>query len=120
VENDSQITIVMVGPTACGKRWAEILAYLERNIEELLTKYQATVEEIRLIQTGLIAIGQVINNSPRVNGKGDAWKEIITRAEAERMVLCKHQEGKPLFTAMLRLYAATHWELLDTLQPKTE
>jgi hypothetical protein len=35
-------------------------------------------------------------------------------------VLCKHLEGKALFTAMLRLYAATHKELRDSLQPEPE
>jgi hypothetical protein len=65
----------MAGPTACGKRWAEILASFERNIEDLLSKHQYSVEEIRLIHTGLITIGQLINISPIVNCNGAAWKK---------------------------------------------
>jgi hypothetical protein len=58
--------------------------------------------------------------SPSVNGKGASWIEITSRAEAERIVLCKHLEGKSLFTAMLRLYAVTHRELRDSLQPEPD
>jgi hypothetical protein len=32
-------------------------------------------------------------------------------------VLCKHLDGKALFTSMLRLYAALHRELRDSAQP---
>jgi hypothetical protein len=128
VEDDSQSTIEMVGPTACGKRWAEILASFERNLDDLISKHNDSIEEIRLIHTGLITIGQLIlitigqliNISPSVNGNGAAWKEITSRTEAERIVLCKHQEGKPLFTAMLHLYAAMHREFRDSLQPEPE
>jgi hypothetical protein len=45
------------------------------------------------------------------------WKDLVARAEAERVVLCKHLDGKALFTAMLRLYAALHRELRDTILP---
>jgi hypothetical protein len=40
------------------------------------------------------------------------------KAEAERIVLSKHLDGKALFTAVLRLYAATHRELRETLLPE--
>jgi hypothetical protein len=49
---------------------------------------------------------------------GAAWKAIITKAETERVVQCKHLEGKALFTGMTRLYAATHAELSSTLKPE--
>jgi hypothetical protein len=39
------------------------------------------------------------------------WKELIARAEAERAVLCKHLDGKALFTAIPRLYATIHREM---------
>jgi hypothetical protein len=49
-----------------------------------------------------------------------AWKEITTRAEAERVVLCKHLEGKALFAAILCLVATTHKELRGSLLPVPE
>jgi hypothetical protein len=43
------------------------------------------------------------------------WQELLTKAEAERAVLCKHLDGKALFLAVLRMYAAIHGELRDSL-----
>jgi uncharacterized protein with von Willebrand factor type A (vWA) domain len=45
------------------------------------------------------------------------WKDLVAKSEAERVVLCKHLDGKALFTAMLRLYAALHREMRDTILP---
>jgi hypothetical protein len=45
------------------------------------------------------------------------WKELVARAEAERAVLCKHLDGKVLYTSMLRLYAALHREMRDSILP---
>jgi hypothetical protein len=44
------------------------------------------------------------------------WKGLVAKAEAERAVLCKHLDGKALFTGILRLYAAIHREMNETLQ----
>jgi hypothetical protein len=44
------------------------------------------------------------------------WKELVAKSEAERRVLCKHLEGKALFTAILRMYAANR-ELRESLLP---
>jgi hypothetical protein len=110
----------MAGPTACGKRWAEILASFERNLGDLVTKHPTCIEEIKLIQAGLITIGQLNKDSPRGNGNSTDWKEITTRAEAESAVLCKHLEGKAHFAAILRLYATTHTEWRGSLLPVPE
>jgi hypothetical protein len=54
------------------------------------------------------------------NGNGEAWKELTTKAETEKVVLCKHLEGNALITAILRLYAATHREKVETLLQEVE
>jgi hypothetical protein len=36
------------------------------------------------------------------------------QAEIERAVICKHLDGKPMLTAMRRLYAATFREMTET------
>jgi hypothetical protein len=43
------------------------------------------------------------------------WKQLSTKAEAERNVLCKDLKGKTLFTAILCLYAATHREMTKSM-----
>jgi hypothetical protein len=66
---------------------------------------------------GIFEICEYSTISPPANGDGVVWKDLVAKAEAERVVLCKHLDGKALFTAMLRLYAALHRELRDTILP---
>jgi hypothetical protein len=71
-----------------------------------------------LLRNGLRTIGQLIHTSPSVNGNGEVWKELINRAEAEKTVLCKYLDGKALFTSILRLCAAIHRDMRDSLLPE--
>jgi hypothetical protein len=107
----------MTGPTVCESRWGEIIASFEKKHKELLEEHPDCSEELALLRTGLHTIRQLIHISPPVNGNGAVWKELIARADAERAVLCKHLDGKALFTAMLRLYAALHREVRDSVLP---
>jgi hypothetical protein len=101
----------------CETRWGKIISSFEKNHEELLEEHPDCSEELALLRTGLHTIGQLIHISPPVNGNGAVWKELIARAETERAVLCKHLDDKALFTAMLRLYAAIHREMRDSVLP---
>jgi hypothetical protein len=83
----------MAEPTACEKRWAEILASFQRYLDNLTGKNPEFIEDIKVLLAGLLTIGQVIQSSPRVNGNGAVWKGIITRDKAERAVLCKAPGG---------------------------
>jgi hypothetical protein len=44
------------------------------------------------------------------------WKQLADKAEAKREVLCSYLDGKALFTGVLRLYAAVHREMHNTMQ----
>jgi hypothetical protein len=105
----------MTEPTLCETRWKEIVASFERNHEALTTNNPACQEEIELLGNGLRTIGQLIHTSPSINGNGAVWNKLIAKSEAERTVLCKHLDGKALFTAMLRLYATIHREMRESL-----
>jgi hypothetical protein len=72
-------------------------------------------EEINFVRTELVKIGQLIHTSPPQNGNGVTWKRLVDIAENEKNVLCKHLDGKVQFTGMMRLYAAIHRELEDSL-----
>jgi hypothetical protein len=98
-------------PTACETRWKAIESSFHSNYEELSEQNLDCQEELELLKIGLRTIGQLIHTSPSVNGNGRVWKELVTKAESERTVLCKHLDGKALFTAILRLYAAIHREM---------
>jgi hypothetical protein len=72
------------------------------------------MEDIGLIHTAIIKIGQLIRASPPINGNGAVWKGLTAKAESERAVLCKHLDGKPMLTAMRRLYVATFRQMAET------
>jgi hypothetical protein len=91
----------MAGPTVCQKRWSETLTSFESNHNELIAEHPDWNKETGLIRNALITIRQLIHNSPSVNGNGTVRKELVARAEAERTVLCKHLDGKALFTGIL-------------------
>jgi hypothetical protein len=61
-------------------------------------------------------MGRLVHVSPSVNGNDAVWRNLISKAEAERAMLCKHLGGKALFTGMLCLYATTHNEMNKSLQ----
>jgi hypothetical protein len=105
-------------PTACETRSKAIESSFQSDYEDLTERNPDCQEELELLKNGLCTIGQLIHTSPSVNGNGRVWKELITRAEAERTVLSKHLDGKALFTAVLRFYAATHRGLRETLLPE--
>jgi hypothetical protein len=104
----------MAVPTACACRWNDIRASFERHRNELAENYPDAVEEIGMIHTARIKFGQLIRASPPINGNGAAWKQLTAQAERERAVVCKHLDGKPMRTAMRRLYAATFSEMTET------
>jgi hypothetical protein len=106
----------MAAPTVCEKRWRDILNCFENKRDELIAGHPDCQEEIGLVRTAIIKIGQLIHTSTPINGNGAVWNELVTKAEAERTVLSKHLEGKELFTGILRLYAATHRGMTSTLQ----
>jgi hypothetical protein len=87
---------------------------------ELLAAHPDAKEEISHIHTALVTIGRLIRTSPRVNGNGAVWKELAEKAEVERPVLCKHLDGKALYTAILRLSALTNREMRESWQDSEE
>jgi DNA primase len=105
----------MVQPTVCETRWAKIISSFEGKHKELLEAHPDCSEELVFLRKRLHTIGQLIHISAPANGNSAVWKELVARAEAERAVLCKDLDGKALFTAMLRLYAALHREMRDSV-----
>jgi hypothetical protein len=97
-----------------------VLASFDKQHETLITNNPDATEEINLVRTEPIKIGQFIQTSPPQNGNGVSWKRLVNKAENEKNVLGKHLDGKALFTGMMRLYAAIHRELGDSLLPECD
>lgn len=110
----------MAGPTACEARWKEVLMSFASQRKKLLTENPEAKEEIQIVHDALVTILQLVQTAPRVNGNGAAWKQLADTAEVERAILCKHMDGKALFIAIVRLYAATHREMKRSLQNTQE
>jgi hypothetical protein len=104
-----------VGPTQFETRWRAVLASFDKQHVTLIANNPDATEEINLFRTGLVKVGELIQTSPQKNGNGATWKRLVDKAENEKSVLCKPLDGKALFTGMLRLYAATHREMEDSL-----
>jgi hypothetical protein len=92
-----------------------VLPSFDKQHETLITNNPDATEEINLVRTELVNIGQLIQTSSPQNGNGVTWRRLVGKAGNEKNVLCKHLDGKALFTGMMRLYAAIHRELEDSL-----
>jgi hypothetical protein len=90
--------------------------FFDRNSEELAANHPDCTEDMSLLHTGLKTIGQLILKAPSVNGNSSTWKELLDKVESERTVLSKHLDGKAIFTAMLRMYAAIYRETHGSLK----
>jgi hypothetical protein len=66
--------MALVRPTQCEARWRAVLASFDKQYETLIANNPDTTEEINLIQTGLIKIGELIQTYPQQNGYGAMWK----------------------------------------------
>jgi hypothetical protein len=108
----------LVGPKQCETRWHLVLASFDKQHKTIKINNPDATEEINLVRTELVKIGQLIQTSPPQNGNGVTWKRLVDKAENEKNVVCKHLDGKALFTGIMRLYAAIHRELEDSLLPE--
>jgi hypothetical protein len=66
----------MASPTACEARWKEVLASFASQEEGFLADHPDAKEEIEMVHTVLVTIGQLVETSPRVNGNGVIWKQL--------------------------------------------
>jgi hypothetical protein len=91
------------------------LSSFERKHNELVARHPDCAEDIALLRKALTAISKFLHISRPINGNGPVWQELLSKAEGERAVLCKHLDGNALLLAILRMYAAIHRELRDSL-----
>jgi hypothetical protein len=110
----------MSRPTVCETRWAAVVSSFERKHGELVKQHPDCVEDIALLRTALTTISKLIHLSRPINRNGPVWQELISKAEAERAVLCKHLDGTALFLAILRMHSALHRELCVSLLPEEQ
>jgi hypothetical protein len=69
---------------------------------------------MNLVGVSIVQIGQLVQNSPKVNGNGAKWKQLADRGET-----CKFLDGQALFTGLFDMYEATYKEMRNSLQPSS-
>jgi hypothetical protein len=77
-------------------------------------------EEKNLVWASIVQIGQLVQNSPEVNGYGAKFEQQAGKADADRHTLCKFLDGQAPFTSQFHKNAATEKEKRDILQPSSE
>jgi hypothetical protein len=60
--------VALVGPTQCETRWKAVLASFDKQHETLIANNPDATEEINLIRTGLVKLGQLIQTYAKRNG----------------------------------------------------
>jgi hypothetical protein len=61
--------------------------FFDKQHEYLIANRPDATQEINLVRTGLVKIGQLIQTSPQLNGNGVTWKRLLDKAESEKIVL---------------------------------
>jgi hypothetical protein len=75
----------MAAPTVCEKRWRDILNCFENKHDELIVGHPDCEEEIGLVRTAIIKIGQLIHTSPPINGNGVVWNELSNKGRGREI-----------------------------------
>jgi hypothetical protein len=96
-----------------------VLLSFDKRYEKLMADHPVAKKEMGLVLASIVQIGQLVQNSPQVNGNGTKWKQLADRAEADRHTLCKFLDGQALFTGLFHIYAATCKETRDSLHPSS-
>jgi hypothetical protein len=107
--------MALVTLTQCETRWRALLASFDKRYEKLTSDHPDPKKEMDLVRASILQIGQLVQNSPQVNGNGTKWKQLADRAEADRHTLCKFLDGQALFTGLFHMYAATCKGMKDSL-----
>jgi hypothetical protein len=93
--------------SSCWVYWSSYWLYSFERLAEC-----SLVVKVRIHPTHRSVVDEVNEALPysgqHNDGKGATWKRQVDKAENEKSVLCKHLDGKPLFTGMLRLYTEIH------------
>jgi hypothetical protein len=104
----------------CEARWRAVLASFDKRYEKLIADHPDAKKEMDLVRVSIVRTGQLVQNSPKVNGNGPKWKQLADKAEADRQNLCKFLDGQALFTGVFLTYVATYMQMRGSIQPSSK
>jgi hypothetical protein len=72
------------------------------------------------VQASVVQIGQLVQNSHKMNGNGAKWKQLVDRAEADRQTQCKFLDRQVLFTGYFTCMQQHTKEMRDSFQSSSK
>jgi hypothetical protein len=93
-----------------------VLASFHERYERLMADSPDVKKDIDLVHASIVQRGQLVQNSPKVNGNEAQWKQPADRAEYDRYTLCQSLDSQALFTGLVHMYAVTYKEMRDGLK----
>jgi hypothetical protein len=99
--------------TQCETCWRDLLASFHERYEKLMSDHP-DAKKMDLVRASVVQIGQLVQNSPKMNGNGAKWKK---QTEADRRTFCKFLDSQALCTGLYHMYVATYKEMRDRFQP---
>jgi hypothetical protein len=85
----TDVAVCVASLTQCGTHWRVVLASFHDRDKRLIADHPDAKKEMDLVRASIVQIGQLVQNSPKVNGNGAKWKQLAGSAEADRSTLCK-------------------------------
>lgn len=73
--------------TQCETRWRAVLASVDEGCENLIADRPVGKKEMDLLRASIVQLGQLVQNSPKVNGIAAKWKQLVDRVMADRRTL---------------------------------
>jgi hypothetical protein len=70
-----------------------VLFSVDERYEKLIADHPDAKKEMYLVGASILQIGQLVQNSPKVNGINAKWKQPADIAETERHALYKFLHG---------------------------
>jgi hypothetical protein len=102
--------------TKCKLEWLVLLTVFDEEYETLIVVHPEAKMEIDLVVATLVKISQFLRNSSEANVSGEKLEQLTHDVQREMKILCHHTDGREMFTALFRLFAAVYTEMRNSLQ----
>jgi hypothetical protein len=84
-----------------------VLASFDEGYEKLIADHLDAKKDVDLVRASILQRGQLVQNSPKLDGNGAKWKQLGDSADIYRHNFCKFLDGQAIFTGLFHIYAAT-------------
>jgi hypothetical protein len=101
------LVMALVGPTQCEAQWHSVLASFDKQHKTLIANNPDATQERNLVLTLLVKIGESFSDLSAAEWQHRQLETADQQSAENENILCKHLDGKALFTGMLLLRSNT-------------